>query len=130
LKIKAGQKGWEVMNQNGFSEVDVIRDHRSNEVEHLRAQLETARKALQFYADTGGINAIEALAQIGAGQKGGDRAEENELDAQRYRKLKAEMLRNPLYLGSAKRRGDFVFLEGQFDAGADALPEPEQKGGK
>jgi hypothetical protein len=58
-----------------------------------------------------------------------DQAEQDRLDAQRYRKLKAEMLRNPLYMGSAKRRGDFVFLEGQFDAGADALPEPEQKGG-
>ena len=48
-------------------------------------------------------------------------------DAQRYRKLKAELLTAPFHVDLDRRRGDFYFLEGRFEAAVDALKDPNGK---
>jgi hypothetical protein len=48
-------------------------------------------------------------------------------DAQRYRKLKAELEFCPLRTGLISRRGDFCFVEGRFDSAVDSLRDPNGK---
>jgi plasmid stability protein len=46
---------------------------------------------------------------------------------QRYRKLRAELEFSPFHMGLIRRRGEFHFIEGRFDAAVDALPDPNGK---